>query len=262
MAVAGASSWSYMNLTNQQREVLEKIAWMLPEHLIIGVDEVGYGSIAGPVFVGAAVVRQGWKDARIKDSKKLDHQQRKRLVRDVLIPPNLLFSIVLGHSSETIDKMGVHHARDDLVKQVVEACRAQYPRALVVMDGNELPFELPNMVCMPKADDLVLAVSAASILAKEDRDDCMRLLHEEYPKYGFKNHMGYGTGEHNSALAKFGPCPIHRFSYRNVQEVARKFGTRPGATSKPSPDGAATAKISGWRPPPRGMYVSTSSNKR
>lgn len=262
MAFAGALFTRNMDLNNQQRAVLEKIAWMLPEHLIIGVDEVGYGCIAGPVFVGAAVVRQGWKDPRIKDSKQLDHQQRARLVRDVLVPPNLVFSIVLGHTSTTIDEMGVHNARDDLVKQVVMRCRELYPHALVVMDGNELPFNLPNMVCTPKADALVTAVSAASILAKEERDECMRHLHKEWPAYGFSNHMGYGTGQHNSALAKHGPCPIHRFSYRNIQEVAKKFGVKVGATSKPSPNQSAPAKISGWQQPPRGMRVSTSSNKR
>jgi ribonuclease HII len=249
-------------LTNPQRYALEAVAAQPQGSFIIGVDEVGYGCIAGPVFVGAAVVRAGWKDPRVRDSKQLDHQQRQRAIRDALVPPNLAFSVILGHTSQDIDKMGVHHARDDLVKQVVLRCRALYPHALVVMDGNELPFKLDNMVCLPKADVLVTAVSAASILAKEDRDACMKELHQLWPMYGFSNHKGYGTGQHNSALARYGPCPIHRFSYRNIQEVAAKFGDKAGSSPKPSQKKSQPARISGWRPLPSGMRVSTNSNKR
>lgn len=251
-----------MGLSNPQRFGLEAVAAQPKGSFIIGVDEVGYGCIAGPVYVGAAVVPAGWKDSRVRDSKQLDHQQRARAIREALVPPNLAFSIVLGHTSATIDQMGVHHARDDLVKQVVAACRKRYPTALVVMDGNELPFTLENTVCLPKADALVTAVSAASILAKEDRDACMKELHQLWPVYGFASHKGYGTGQHNSALHRHGPCPIHRFSYRNIQEVAAKFGIKPGGPSKPSQTTKPPGKISGWRPLPKGMRVSTSSSKR
>lgn len=238
-----------MGLSNPQRFGLEAVAAQPRGSFIIGVDEVGYGCIAGPVAVCAAVVPAGWTDERVRDSKKLDHQERARLVRDVLVPPNVAFSVVLNHTSQVIDQMGVHHARDDLVRKVIELCRAKYPGALVVMDGNELPFRIENMVCLPKADDLVKAVSAASILAKEDRDECMKQLHKEWPVYGFASHKGYGTGQHNSALAKYGPCPIHRFSYRNIQEVARKFGISPLDPSKPSQTTRPAGKLSGWRDP-------------
>lgn len=232
--------------------------------LIIGVDEVGYGCIAGPVMVGAAVTPANWADKRVRDSKKVDATRRARLVREVLVPPTVAFSIVLSHPSNVIDQMGVSVAKKDLMLQVISVCRARFPGALVVLDGNDPPLELsrdPNVVCFPKADDLVKAVSAASILAKEDRDECMRFLHQEFPGYGFKTHVGYGTPEHISALARRGPCPIHRFSYRNVQEVARKFGYTPPGSSKPSPEKNPPAKISGWRRPPKGMHVSTSSSR-
>ncbi len=233
--------------------------------LIIGVDEVGYGCIAGPVTVGAAVAPANWADARVRDSKKVEHNRRAFLAKNVLVPPTVAFSIVLNHTSQVIDSMGVDKAKKDLMTQVIRICRARYPNALVVLDGNDPPLGFEddrNLVYFPKADDLVKAVSAASILAKEDRDECMRLLHLEYPRYGFGNHVGYGTEQHTLALAEFGPCPIHRFSYRNVQEVARKFGIQPAATSKPSPSEASTAKILGWRRPSNGMRVSTSSSKQ
>ena len=250
-----------MELTNEQRRALARINSLNGE-LIIGVDEVGYGCIAGPVTVGAVVASSSWRDNRVRDSKKLDHPQRARLVREVLHPPVVAFSIVLNHTSEVVDQLGVNGARDDLVLQVVKACRARYAKALVVMDGNQLPPGVEGIVCLPKADDLVKAVSAASILAKEDRDACMKMIHEEWPQYGFKAHVGYGTAQHIQALNKYGPCPIHRFSYRNIQEVARKFGYELGVSPKPSPSKPPAGKLAKWRLPPKGMRVSTSSSKR
>lgn len=250
-----------MEPSNEQRRALARINSLNGE-LIIGVDEVGYGCIAGPVAVGAVVASSSWRDNRVRDSKKLDHPQRARLVREVLHPPVVAFSIVLNHTSEIVDQLGVVGARDDLVAQVVKACRKLYPKALVVMDGNQLPPGVEGIVCLPKADDLVKAVSAASILAKEDRDACMKLIHEEWPQYGFKAHVGYGTTQHIQALNKYGPCPIHRFSYKNVQEIARRFGYEPVDSSKPSPSGAAVGKLSKWRQPSNGMRVSTSSSRR
>lgn len=228
----------------------------------MGVDEVGFGSLAGPVAVGGVVARADWQDPRVRDSKQLDGAVRARLVREVLLPPTVAFSLVLSHDNLAIDRMGVGRARDDLVRQVVDACRAKFPSALVVMDGNQAPPGVKNLVCIPKADQLVKAVSAASILAKEDRDECMRLLHEEWPAYNFENNVGYGTEAHLSALNRFGPCPIHRFSYKIVREVVERLGMKPPSTTGGSQTSRTPGKISGWRQPPKGMRVSTSSSKR
>jgi len=229
--------------------------------LIIGVDEVGYGCIAGPVTVCAAVAYADWNHPQVMDSKKLERPQHVRLVKEVLLPPAVPFHVIMNHSSMVIDYIGVIRARDDLVRKTIEACRVLYPDALAVMDGSSLPSDVQNVICMPKADNLVKAVSAASILAKADRDELMILAADEYKNYGFHTNVGYGTDQHMAGLQRWGPCPIHRFSYRNVQEVAAKFGMNGTASSKPSQTKTQPGKILGWRQPPRGMRVSTSSRK-
>jgi ribonuclease HII len=148
------------------------------------------------------------------------------------------------------------------VQKTIEACRVHYPTALAVMDGVLLPPNVKNAICMPKADQLVKAVSAASIFAKCDRDELMILLADEYPHYGFHNNVGYGTPQHKRALQAKGPCPVHRYSIGCVQEAADKFGVGYATTSKSSQNKGAPGKILGWRQPPRGMRVSTSSSKR
>lgn len=230
--------------------------------LIVGVDEVGYGCCAGPVTVCAAVAYADWNDTRVIDSKKLERYQHIKLVRDVLIPPDVVFHSIRNASSHRIDEVGLSSAQQELVRQTINDCRVHYPDALVVMDGNILPTGLTNAICMPKADNLVRAVSAASILAKCDRDELMILAHEEYPGYSFNTNVGYGTDAHLAALARLGPCPIHRLSYRNVREAAAKLGREVPDSSKPSQNQQAPCKVLQWPRSPRGMRVSTSSNKR
>lgn len=229
--------------------------------LIIGVDEVGYGCIAGPVTVCAAVAYADWNHPRVIDSKKLERPQHIQLVKEVLVPPAVAFHVIMNHESKTIDRMGVTRARDDLVELAIKACRLVYPNALAVMDGLTFPAGLQNVLCMPKADNLVKAVSAASILAKADRDELMILAADDYPNYGFHTNVGYGTDHHMAALERFGPCPLHRFSYRNIKEVAAKFGLTAATSSKTSQTTSAPSRILGWPRQHKGMRVSTSSRR-
>ncbi len=191
---------------------------------IIGVDEVGYGAWAGPVMVGAVVVERSWSDPRVRDSKVLSHETRQRLVLEVLRRPTILAQVVLAHDSAAIDRLRLGRARDELVVHAVRHCRALFPESLVVMDGNILPtgVEMPAM-CLKKADALVPAVSAASIIAKECRDSYMRVAADDFPGYGFEQHMGYGGDrqhQHARAIIELGLCPIHRKSYPKLQELA------------------------------------------
>ena len=190
---------------------------------IIGVDEVGYGAWAGPVVVCATIVDATWLDPRVKDSKVVTAAKREQLVRDVLRPPNVLAYYILEHDNRAIDAMGLARARDDLVVKAVGKCLKNDPTAQVVMDGNQLPPGLPpRTLCFPKADSLVTAVSAASILAKVHRDTLMQSMHEEYPWYDFSSNVGYGSKRHEEGIAEHGLCAIHRFSYRNIRQVLVK----------------------------------------
>ncbi len=219
---------------------------------IIGVDECGYGAWAGPVTVCAAVARADWSHPRVKDSKKMEKREHVLVVRDVLVASVIPTYSIRNHSSFTIDKIGLHVARDQLVLEAVRHVRKEVPDALAVMDGNQLPKGLHNALCFPKADGLVGAVAAASILAKADRDELMRFFHEDYPQYGFDTNAGYRSPKHVAALETLGPTPIHRFSFSNIREYAGG-----GSQTAPRP-----ATISRWQRPPVGMRASTSSNKR
>lgn len=189
---------------------------------VIGVDEVGLGSWAGPVTVCAAVARADWKHPLVKDSKKVDKGLHERIVREVLVAPAVPFHSIRNHDNKTVDAMGVAKARDALVLDVVARARKQFPHALVVMDGNMLPRGLQTAICFPKADDICAAVSAASILAKRGRDEIMREFNEEFPQYGFDTNAGYRSPKHVSGLETFGPCLIHRLSFQNIAEYAKR----------------------------------------
>jgi ribonuclease HII len=189
---------------------------------IIGVDECGYGSWAGPVVVCAAVVLVGAVDPRIRDSKKVTSPRvREYLANLVLVPPLVVMERVEENSNEVIDRIGLVTARDALVVRATRACLRRYPSALVVMDGNVLPagMDARRTVFFPKADNLVLAVSAASLIAKAYRDSLMQDMHRKYPHYGFNTNVGYGSRVHEEALREYGVCPIHRVSYRNIRQL-------------------------------------------
>jgi ribonuclease HII len=191
---------------------------------IIGVDEVGYGAWCGPITVCAAVVRRGWHDPRVRDSKKLSPSRRAQLVKDTLVYPTVLAHYVISNPSEVIDSLGLINAKDECIADAIELCLMDYPGAMVVMDGNVVPNRSPkDTICLPKADDLVPAVSAASIIAKEHRDNYMRGLHERWPEYGFNTNMGYGTPAHEAGLAAHGAIhTIHRMSFGPLQKYVHR----------------------------------------
>jgi len=215
--------WSTKEL---QRRGLDKLQ-RLGHKYIIGVDEVGYGSWAGPVVVCAALVRADWRNVRIKDSKKygsgMEGRARRESAARLLTPDVVLVPRLLQYDRDVIDKYGVNKARDMLVVQAVTYCLEKKPGTPVVMDGNQLPNELlGKAICFPKADSLVPAVSAASVMAKVYRDRLMEQMHELYPWYDFASNAGYGSQTHEEGILEHGLCPIHRRSYRNIKQFAAR----------------------------------------
>ena len=187
---------------------------------IVGSDECGYGAWAGPLVVCAAIVSREWPLAsEVTDSKKLNHKRRVALSKKILT--GALCNVITVPSKE-IDAKGVYpclleaHAR--AIQKVIDRHRALgcKGRELVIVDGN-LP--ILGAISLPKADLLVPAVSAASIVGKVYRDLHMEKLALEYPQYGFESSRGYGTKQHQEALEKYGPCPIHRRSYQPIASL-------------------------------------------
>lgn len=211
-----------------QQEGLRKLT---EQHLdfVIGIDEVGYGAWAGPVVVCAAVAPARWSHPEVRDSKdygndtKVARAVRESLTRNLLIPPIIPYHLILSYSSMEIDEKGLSKARDSLALRAARRCSERYPSAYVVMDGNTRPAGMPDrFICMPKADSLVPAVSAASILAKVYRDELMAVLALEYPGYGFERNSGYGTPQHRAGLVRHGVSLVHRQSYRNIRQFMER----------------------------------------
>jgi ribonuclease HII len=193
-----------------------------PTAYCIGIDEVGTGALAGPYVVAAVVCSSDWAPSGVRDSKKLSPSARESLVRYTLIPPTIEDCWVLSREANDLK-----HSKDlnnlmmELMRTVARQALKQYPDAVVVVDGLNAPkFQGVQSIALPKADDFVPAVSAASIIAKVHRDHVMQAHDKTYPHYGFARHVGYGTAEHKAALKKYGVCPLHRLAYRPVRELA------------------------------------------
>ena len=205
--------------TAEQALALQKIA-DTPSRHIIGVDEVGLGCLAGPVTVAAAVFNKEWAHKKVRDSKTYTPRQRRQA--DAIVRKEALSFCIFSATNDEIDQTGVHQAKQRLTEQCVLKMLEYFPDALIVQDGD-IPTVIgnkpQNMVWLPKADALVPAVSAASVLAKVYRDHFMYQMSYEYPGYGFGSNMGYGTEQHLKALREQGACYLHRKSFKPVKAV-------------------------------------------
>ena len=183
---------------------------------VAGVDEVGRGSLAGPVVAAAVVPAAGSVIPGVDDSKRLSAGQRRRLARR--IRDSARAWSVVPVSPAAIDRMNILEATREAMTRAVSAL---VPAAdAVLVDAVALPrgpvAAFPPAFPLVRGDGLSYAVACASILAKEERDRMMRELDRSYPQYGFADHKGYGAARHLAALREFGPCPQHRLTFRSV----------------------------------------------
>jgi len=186
--------------------------------LVAGVDEAGRGPLAGPV-VAAAVILDELKPIKgLADSKVLTARRREKLFDE--IRAKALCCAIASASVEEIDRLNILQATLLAMQRAVEALRL--PPHRVVVDGNRVPRLKMPVAAVVKGDAKVAAISAASILAKVQRDRLCRELHERYPDYGFAGHKGYPTAEHLEALQRLGPCQAHRRSYAPVRAAMER----------------------------------------
>lgn len=192
---------------------------------IIGSDECGYGAWAGPLVVCAALVSRDWPLASIVcDSKDLKTEAKREAVCRKI--KNALLWVIVSTPPEEIDKTGVYAAVQAAHKLAIKKLLEKHEatgcvgKILTVVDGN-LP--IPGAISLPKADALVPAVSAASIIGKVARDLYMIKEAQKYPGYDFARNKGYGGAPaHVEGLNKLGPCAIHRKSYGPIRDRLQK----------------------------------------
>lgn len=184
--------------------------------MILGVDEVGRGCLAGPVVAGAVLLAR--PIVGVRDSKKLTRGQREKL--DVRIRARAVAYGLGWAGVEEIDSLGLTAAVRLAMQRAVAAIGAEQEYDELIIDGNYnfLPSH-PKSRCVIKADDSVSAVSAASIIAKVARDAYMREAALTYPGYFFERHVGYSTGAHFQALRELGICQLHRRSFAPIRAM-------------------------------------------
>jgi len=181
--------------------------------MIVGVDEVGRGPLAGPVVTAAVILDPNNPIEGLNDSKKLTEKRREQLVP---IIKERALAWALGRAEpEEIDQINILQATLLAMSRAVAALSIQPSHALV--DGNQAPKLTCPVTTIIKGDQTEAAISAASILAKVARDHEMQEMEQHYPGYGFAKHKGYPTKQHQQALLKLGVTPIHRRSFKPVQ---------------------------------------------
>ena len=181
---------------------------------IAGVDEAGRGPCAGPLVVAAVILKDPFAPelAEVRDSKEVAEAKREILF-DLIMDIADSVSVIIIPPSE-IDERGVHVANLDGMRRAVKGLSTE--PAYVLTDGYAIEgLAIPN-VAVWKGDQVVTAISAASIIAKVTRDRIMIDLDKTYPQYGFAQHKGYITALHTAALKEHGPCIEHRKSYSNI----------------------------------------------
>lgn len=183
--------------------------------LLAGVDEVGRGPLCGPVIAAAVILDPQRPIDGLKDSKKLT--ECKRIELDQQIRAQALAWCVARADVAEIDQLNILHATMLAMQRAVEGLSIKPELALI--DGNRCPkLSVPSQAVV-KGDDRVPAIAAASILAKVARDTEMQALDVLYPGYGIAGHKGYPTKQHLQALQELGATPIHRRSFRPVQQA-------------------------------------------
>ncbi|MEM7566894.1 MAG: ribonuclease HII [Pseudomonadota bacterium] len=194
---------------------------------VAGVDEAGRGPWAGPLVAAAVMLAEGAAPEGLDDSKRIAPRRRETLaaaLEALAAEGGAAIGIAVVEAAE-IDRIGLGPANDAALCRAVAAL-GDGPLGLpagLVIDGRRLPpaLNLPARA-ITGGDGLVSAIAAASILAKVTRDRMMDALDARHPGYGWSTNRGYGTAGHSEALARLGPCPQHRRSFRPVARVAEE----------------------------------------
>lgn len=179
--------------------------------IIVGIDEVGRGALAGPLVVCGVILSSQING--LKDSKRLSPKRRTELSKEII--KNSIYEI-MQFSPQEIDQIGLHQANLQLMHNC--ALKLMQNSSSVAYFDGYCPKQNKRYYSMVDGDNLIAEISAASIVAKVFRDQIMMEYSEQFPNYFFNKNVGYGTKEHLVALKKYGPCPIHRYSFSPIKQ--------------------------------------------
>ena len=199
---------------------VERSLWVQGIERVAGVDEAGRGPLAGPVVAAAVVFRPGaWIDG-VDDSKKLTARRREELFDRICGDALTVGVSIVGH--DVIDTINILEATMQAMDEAIS--RLSPLPGYLLIDGPR--FHASSIPTKPiiDGDANCFSIAAASIVAKVTRDRIMLEMDSRYPQYGFAKHKGYGTREHLEALRKFGPCEIHRLTFRMPGKAGESHG--------------------------------------
>lgn len=182
--------------------------------LIAGADEAGRGALFGPVYAAAVILDARAPIRGLRDSKQLPPDRREQLAGR--IRERATAWAVATADAKEIDAINIYQASRLAILRAIQNLRPA-PDYLLV-DALEIDWPTPQLGLI-HGDAICPSIAAASILAKVDRDACMREWDAQFPEYGFAQHKGYGTPQHLEALARYGPTPQHRMSYEPVRQL-------------------------------------------
>lgn len=188
----------------------EEEAYGLGYLSVAGVDEAGRGPLAGPVVAAACILPRGALIDGVDDSKKLTPSKRFEVFQNLLALPGIAYGIGVIEP-EIIDQVNILQAT--FLAMLAAVSHLSTPPDFLLVDGNRKPQTTLPLKLIVKGDSRSQSIAAASIIAKETRDQIMRALHIQWPHYGFDLHKGYGTKIHREAIAQHGPSPVHRKTF-------------------------------------------------
>jgi len=201
--------------------------------LVAGVDEAGRGALAGPLVAAAVILPEPFDCDGLADSKLLSPAQREdwfARIRAVAV------SVAVCRAfPRRIDHRGLHVSNLALLRAAIRSLDTKPD--FVLSDGFALRGVRCPQLSIKKGDVVTASVAAASVIAKVTRDRIMDRYHRRFPQYGFDHHRGYGTASHRAAIARFGPCSIHRMSFKGMTLYAEDRATYERLYARDAPDG-------------------------
>ena len=193
-----------------------------PELLVAGIDEAGRGPIAGPVVAACVILDRNNFPQSINDSKKLSKLQRQQIFIELKNTTKFGVGII---DEKTIDQINILEATKLAMLAAYNDLHKKYNLSpqVILVDGNFVPFtkrhSINQILPVVKGDQKSFSIAAASIIAKETRDEIMRNLDKKYPQFGFAKHAGYPTKLHVEKITEFGICEFHRRSFAPIKRL-------------------------------------------
>jgi ribonuclease HII len=185
-----------------------------------GCDEVGRGCLAGPVVAAAVILPKAFEHEYLTDSKKLNQTKRKQLVKEIKKAAIAWEIGICDH--EEIDTINILNASFLAMHKALD--KLSVKPDFILVDGNKFkPYPEVEHACIIKGDSKYFSIAAASVLAKEYRDDLMRELAGKYPYYGWENNVGYPTKQHREGIREHGVSPFHRRTFQLLPKQLELF---------------------------------------